>query len=70
MLNALFGVAHGLQIVFFTRLAAPNLAPKTELPRHMLKRYEMLSFPDNSWERRSYKPSGIDAGRNLGCVNK
>ena len=33
MLNALFGVAYGLETPFFTQLAAPNLAPKTELYR-------------------------------------
>jgi hypothetical protein len=29
MLNALFGVAYGLETPFFHHLAAPNLAPKT-----------------------------------------
>jgi hypothetical protein len=29
MLNALFGVAYKLETPFFYRLAAPNLAPKT-----------------------------------------
>ncbi len=29
MLNALFGVAYGLETLFFPQLAAPNLAPKT-----------------------------------------
>jgi hypothetical protein len=29
MLNALFGVAYGLETPFFPHLAAPNLAPKT-----------------------------------------
>ena len=29
MLNALFGVAYGLETPFFSQLAAPNLAPKT-----------------------------------------
>jgi hypothetical protein len=29
MLNALFGVAYGLETPFFPQLAAPNLAPKT-----------------------------------------
>jgi hypothetical protein len=33
MLNALFGVAYGLQTPFFPQLAAPNLAPKTEQHR-------------------------------------
>jgi len=33
MLTALFGVAYGLETPFFTQLAAPNLAPKTELYR-------------------------------------
>src|SRR6266481_6245623 len=33
MLNALFGVAYGLDTPFFPHLAAPNLAPKTELYR-------------------------------------
>jgi hypothetical protein len=33
MLNALFGVAYELKTPFFPRLAAPNLAPKTELHR-------------------------------------
>ena len=33
MLNALFGVAYGLETLFFPQLAAPNLAPKTELYR-------------------------------------
>jgi len=31
MLNALFAVAYGLETPFFPQLAAPNLAPKTEL---------------------------------------
>ena len=30
MLNALFGVAYGLETPFFPQLAAPNPAPKTE----------------------------------------
>ena len=30
MLNALFGVAYGLEPPFFPQLAAPNVAPKTE----------------------------------------
>ena len=30
MLNALFGVAYGLETPFFPQLAAPNLAPKTD----------------------------------------
>jgi hypothetical protein len=29
MLNALFGVAYKLETPFFSQLAAPNLAPKT-----------------------------------------
>src|SRR5882762_9482743 len=33
MLNALFGVAYGLETPFFPQLAAPNVAPKTELYR-------------------------------------
>jgi len=33
MLTALFGVAYGLETPFFTQLAAPNVAPKTELYR-------------------------------------
>jgi len=33
MLNALFGVAYGLETPFFPHLAAPNVAPKTELCR-------------------------------------
>jgi hypothetical protein len=33
MLNALFGVAYGLETPFFPQLAAPNLAPKTERHR-------------------------------------
>src|SRR6266705_4190254 len=33
MLTALFGVAYGLETPFFPHLAAPNLAPKTELYR-------------------------------------
>ena len=33
MLNALFGVAYGLETPFFPQLAAPNLAPKTGLYR-------------------------------------
>ena len=31
MLNALFALAYGLETPFFPQLAAPNLAPKTEL---------------------------------------
>ena len=30
MLNALFGVAYGLETPFFPQLVAPNLAPKTD----------------------------------------
>jgi hypothetical protein len=30
MLNALFGVAYGLETPFFPQLIAPNLAPKTD----------------------------------------
>jgi hypothetical protein len=33
MLNALFGVAYGLETPFFPHLAAPNVAPKTEVYR-------------------------------------
>jgi hypothetical protein len=33
MLNALFGVAYGLETPFFPQLVAPNVAPKTELCR-------------------------------------
>src|SRR5438309_2147854 len=33
MLNALFGVAYELETPFFPQLAAPNVAPKTELYR-------------------------------------
>jgi hypothetical protein len=33
MLNALFGVAYGLETPFFPQLAALNPAPKTELYR-------------------------------------
>ena len=33
MLNALFGVAYELETPFFSQLAVPNLAPKTELYR-------------------------------------
>ena len=33
MLNALFGVAYGLETPFFPHLAAPNSAPKTEMYR-------------------------------------
>ena len=33
MLNALFGVAYGLETPFFSQLAAPNLAPKTKQHR-------------------------------------
>ncbi len=33
MLNALFGVAYGLETPFFPQLAAPNVAPKTKLYR-------------------------------------
>ena len=33
MLNALFGIAYGLETPFFPQLAAPNVAPKTELYR-------------------------------------
>jgi hypothetical protein len=33
MLNALFGVAYGLETPFFPQLPAPNLAPKNELDR-------------------------------------
>ena len=29
MLNALFGVAYELEAIFFSQLAAPNVAPKT-----------------------------------------
>jgi len=34
MLNALFGVASGLETSFITQLVAPNLAPKTEQHRN------------------------------------
>jgi hypothetical protein len=33
MLNALFGVAYGLETPFFPQLAAPNLAPKPDQHR-------------------------------------
>ncbi len=31
MLNALFGVAYGLETPFFPQLTAPNVAPKTDI---------------------------------------
>ena len=37
MLNAPFGVAYGLETPFFPHLAAPNLAPKTELYRNLYR---------------------------------
>src|SRR5882762_474474 len=43
MLNALFGVAYGLETPFFPQLAAPNSAPKTELNRTCTEHF-MCSF--------------------------
>ncbi len=37
MLNALFGVAYELETPFFPHLAAPNVAPKTELYRNLYR---------------------------------
>ena len=37
MLNALFGVAYGLETPFFPHLAAPNVAPTTELYRNLYR---------------------------------
>ena len=36
MLNALFGVAYGLETPFFPQLAAPNLEPKTDSYRTLV----------------------------------
>jgi hypothetical protein len=43
MLNALFGVAYGLETPFFTQLAAPKLAPKTNPYRHFMLQSEKPS---------------------------
>ena len=37
LLNVLFGVAYGLETPFFPQLAAPNVAPKTELYRNLYR---------------------------------
>jgi len=45
MLNALFGVAYGLQTPFFPQLAAHNLAPKTEQHRTRTVHFFIVSVP-------------------------
>ena len=56
MLNALFGVAYGLDTPFFPQLAAPNLAPKTELnrtcPEHFMYSFRKAEF--DFGERQPY----------------
>jgi hypothetical protein len=49
MLNALFGVAYGLETPFFPQLAAPNVAPKTELCRTCPDRSESPFFDSLSY---------------------
>ncbi len=44
MLNALFGVACGLESRFFTQLAAPKLAPKTKPYRHFIGSIRKAEF--------------------------
>jgi len=46
MLNALFGVAYGLETPFFPQLAAPNVAPKTELYRVRKLTRDLFQLPD------------------------
>src|SRR6266436_3344492 len=46
MLNALFGVAYGLETPFFPQLTAPNVAPKTELYRIRKLTRDLFQLPD------------------------
>src|ERR1700674_2095188 len=46
MLNALFGVAYGLETPLFPQLAAPNVAPKTELYRVRKLTRDLFHLPD------------------------
>ena len=63
MLNALFGVAYGLETPFFTELAAPN-APKTKPYRHFIGSIRKAEF--RSGERiLNYRPRS----RNYGTMN-
>jgi hypothetical protein len=58
ILNALFGIAYGLETPFFPQLAAPNPAPKTELYRtctdHFMDAIRKAEFgfgEPTSWSR-------------------
>ena|ERR1700694_5074374 len=64
MLNALFGVAYGLETPFFPQLAAPNPAPKTELYRtctdqltSSIRKAEFGFGEPTSWSRTSIQKS-------------
>ncbi len=48
MLNALFGVAYGVETPFFPQLAAPNIAPNTGLYRIRKLTRDLFQLPDSS----------------------
>ena len=57
MLNALFGVAYGLETPFFPQLPAPNLAPKTEQHRNRTVHFiGSIVKPRSNWPKKSFEP--------------
>ena len=56
MLNALFGVAYELETPFFPHLAAPNLAPKTELYRTLYRTLHEFNLGRNDLNHRPPGP--------------
>ena len=57
MLNALFGVAYGLETPFFPQLPAPNLAPKTEQHRNRTVHFiGSIVKPRSGWPKKSFEP--------------
>ena len=47
MLNALFGVAYGVETPFFPQLAAANIAPNTGLYRIRKLTRDLFQLPDD-----------------------
>ena len=74
MLNVLFGVAYGLETPFSPQLAAPNLAPKTELyrVRKLMRDLSQLmpsgAFLDRAFPRR-HTPKREPLAYFMRCLN-
>ena len=79
MLNVLFGFAYGLETPFFPQLAAPNLAPKTEVYRtcteHFMTSIQKAEFgqavtASPSTAPKSLGPFGPAGGFRLAMVSR